>query len=147
MDRHETSVPVHLGELKQLSLVTAKAAFWWSCSTLAGGSALALHLAGLQNSNPTADQIALTKYDPAFCLVVAVIFVIAAVLESRQRNTLLHKIQEECGIKELTLPQKLFAWFRSWRMSDVQAKDSSLLLPPVRRVSLENAPALPRDET
>ncbi len=147
LDRDETSVPIHLSELGAISTATAKAAFWWSVATFAGGCSLALYLAGLAISQPDAGQIALTRHDPIVCAALAAICAIAAIRETVQRTSLVHQIERECGLQKPTLPQRVNRWLRSWwRPTDVQTENNPLLLPTVPRISPENASALSSNE-
>jgi hypothetical protein len=142
LNRDETSVPIHLSELGEISSATAKAAFWWSIFTLALGSGLSLFLTGFSIKHPDEKQIALTTYAPICCGVLAVAALITAVIETVQRNKKIDTIQRECGIH---IPG-LFDGVRNWRRANVQAKDNPLLLSSMGRVSPENTPALSSGE-
>jgi hypothetical protein len=146
LDRDETHVPVNLTEFALLSSFNSKVAFWWSCGTLALGSSLALYLAGLAIEHKDPYQDSLTRHDPIVVAAFGVACVIAAIRETIQRNSLFHKIKQECGITIPTVLQRFRLWCGSWRMTNVQTKDSSLLLSSMRRVSPENAPSLSRAE-
>lgn len=148
LDRDETSVPIHRSELGAISSATASAAFWWSVATFFAGSSLSLYLAGLGIPTPTAYQIALTHHTPIVSAAFALVCIAAAIRDTLRRNSLVHQIEQECGINRTPLPQRLARWFGSWRRQlDVQAKDNALLLPPVSGIPPENAPALSGHET
>ncbi|MFZ2060845.1 MAG: hypothetical protein WAU82_07525 [Candidatus Binatus sp.] len=138
LDRDETSVPIHVSELREISSATAKAAFWWSIFTLALGSGLSLFLAGFSIKHPDEQQIALTTYAPICCGVLAMAALVTAVIETVQRNKKIDTIERECGIGSVSLLRR----FINWRKANVQAKNNSLLLSSVRRVSPEDASAL-----
>jgi hypothetical protein len=110
LDRKEISVPIHLPELTEISSATAKAAFWWSVTTLAIGSAISFYLSGITISDPNAKELALTQYAPIGCALFAIVCLVAAVRETMQRNTIVHKIYRECGLEVPTLPIRIRRW-------------------------------------
>lgn len=111
LDRKETSVPIHLPELTEISSATAKAAFWWSLTTLGLGSGLSFYLAGINIIDPSAKEIATTHYAPIFCAIFALACLVAAIRETMQRQTTIHKIYRECGLDVPTVPVRMRHWW------------------------------------
>ena len=112
LDRNETSVPIHLSELAEISSATAKATFWWSLTTFGGGSALSLYLAGMAIGSPDAKEIAITRYAPIGCAFFAVACLIAAIHETMNRNSTVHNIFRECHLDVPTVSVRFRRWWR-----------------------------------